>query len=108
MLARRDDQVFAREFLLLDPEKFGGYEALFYKTEIRRRHTKNFMTTIDRLMVMARNCDSDNGIIADTMAQTAHGLLYRRMRDNRPADMQVECADVDTADYEKILEHTRE
>ena len=108
MLARRDDQVFAREFLLLDPEKLGGYEALFYKTDIRRRHTKNFMTTFDRLMVMARNCDSDNGIIADTMAQTAHGLLYRRMRDNRPADMQVECADVDTADYEKILEHTRE
>jgi len=41
------------------------------------------------------------------MAQTAHGLLYRRMRDNRPADMQLEGADVDTADYEKILEHTR-
>ena len=106
MLARGDDQVFAREFLLLDPEEFGGYEALFYKTDIRRRHTKNFMTTFDRLMVMARDCDSDNGIIADTMAQTAHGLLYRRMRDHRPADMDVECSDVDTADYEKILEHT--
>lgn len=108
MLARRDDQVFAREFLLLDQDDYGGYEALFYKTEIRRRHTKNFMTTFDRLMLMAKNCDSENGIIADTLAQTGHGLLYNRMRDHRPEDMQVECPEVDTADYEKVLEFTRE
>lgn len=108
MLARRDDQVFAREFLLLDAGKYGGYEALFYKTEIRRRHTKNFMTTFDRLMVMARNCDSENGIIADTMAQTAHGLLYNRMRDHKPNDLQIDCAKIDTADYESILERTRD
>lgn len=108
MLARRDDQVFAREFLLLDPDKYGGYEALFYKTDIRRRHTKNFMTTFDRLMQMARNCDHENGIISDSLAQTAHGLLYRRMRDSRPDDMDIECDDVDTADYEQVLEHTRD
>lgn len=108
MLARRDDQVFAREFLLMDVEEYGGYEALFYKTKIRRRHTENFMMTFDRLMIMARNCDSDNKIIADTLAQTAHGLLYNRMRDNRPADMDVECAEVDTGDYEKVLDQIRE
>ncbi len=108
MLARRDDQVFAREFLLLDPEEYGGYEALFYKTEIRRRHTKNFMTTFDRLMLMARNCDSDNGIIADSLAQTGHGLLYTRMRDHQPEGQKIKCAEVDTADYEEILERTRD
>lgn len=108
MLARRDDQVFAREFLLLDPEEFGGYQALFYKTDIRRRHTKNFMRTFDRLMVMAKNCDNNNGIIADTLAQTAHGLLYNRMRDSRPDDMELDCEKVDTADYEEILERTRD
>ncbi len=106
MLARRDDQVFAREFLLLDAEDFGGYEELFYKTEIRRRHTKNFIKTFDRLMVMARNCDHENGIIADTLAQTAHGLLYNRMRENQPEKMKEECTPVDTADYEKVLERT--
>jgi DNA-binding XRE family transcriptional regulator len=107
MLARRDDQVFAREFLLFDAEKLGGFEALFYKTEIRRRHTTNFMRTFDRLMVMAENCDSANGIIADSLAQTAHGLLYNRMREHQPDELKVECTSIDTADYEKVLEQTR-
>jgi hypothetical protein len=107
MLARRDDQVFAREFLLFDAEKFGGYEALFYKTEIRGRHTTNFMRTFDRLMAMAQNCDSANGIITDSLAQTAHGLLYNRMREHQPDELKVECAPIDTEHYEKVLEQTR-
>ena len=106
MLARRDDQVFAREFLLMDTEEYGGFEALFYETDIRRRHTKNFMTTFDRLMLMAKNCDSENGIISDSLAQTAHGLLYNRMWDNQPEGMQVECSEVDTADYVEIIERS--
>ncbi len=84
MLARHDDQVFSREFLLLDAEDFGGYEALFYKTDIRRRHTRNFIRTFDRLMAMAKNCDSDSGIIADSLEKTAHGLLYSRMMEHQP------------------------
>ena len=108
MLARGDDQVFAREFLLLDAEDYGGYEELFYKTEIRRRHTRNFIRTFDRLMVMARNCDHENGIIADSLAQTAHGLLYNRMREHRPEELREECTPVDTADYEQVLERTRD
>ncbi len=84
MLATHDDQVFSREFMLLDAEEFGGYESLFYKTEIRRRHTRNYVSTFDRLMAMAENCDSANGIIANSLAQTAHGLLYNRMREHRP------------------------
>jgi DNA-binding XRE family transcriptional regulator len=108
MLARRDDQVFGREFLLLDADDYGGYESLFYKTEIRRRHTKNFIRTFTRLMVMAKECDADNGIIADSLAQTAHGLLYNRMIGARPDDLQAQSAAVDTADYEKILERTRD
>ena len=88
MLARQDDQVFSREFLLLDAEDFGGYEALFYKTDIRRRHTRNFIRTFDRLMEMAKNCDSESGIIADSLAKTAHGLLYTRMMEHQP-DTQI-------------------
>jgi len=107
MLARRDDQVFAREFLLLDAEDYGGYEELFYKTEIRRRHTRNFIRTFDRLMVMAENCDHENGIIADSLAQTAHGLLYNRMREHQPEELKEACRPVDTADYEKVLERTQ-
>jgi len=107
MLARRDDQVFAREFLLFDADDYGGYEALFYKTEIRRRHTSNFIRTFDRLMEMAKNCDSPNGIIAEAMAQTAHGLLYNQMRKNQPEELKIECEPVDTADYEKVFEQTQ-
>ena len=108
MLARRDDQVFAREFLSFDVAEFGGYEQLFYKTDIRRRHTRNFLATFDRLMLMAKNCDADNGIIADSLAQTAHGLLYNRMNKHQPDDLEVECTPVDTADYEEVLEQTRD
>jgi hypothetical protein len=108
MLARRDDQVFAREFLMFDADKFGGYQDLFYKTEIRRRHTKNFIKTFDRLMSMARNCDSDNGIIADSLAQTAHGLLYNRMTEYQPQDLKDARDPVDTADYEEVFEHSHD
>ena len=108
MLARRDDQVFSREFLLFDAEEFGGYEELFYKTKIRRRHTRNFMGTFDRLMAMAKDCDNANGIIADSLAQTAHGLLYNRMSEHQPDKEEVECTPVDTADYEKVFEQTRD
>jgi len=108
MLARRDNQVFAREFLLLDADDYGGWESLLYKTEIRRRHTKNFVRTFDRLMEMAKDCDADNGIIADSLAQTAHGLLYNRMIEHRPDESQTQSTSVDTADYEKILERTRD
>ena len=107
MLARRDDQVFAREFLLFDADDYGGYEALFYKTDIRRRHTRNFIRTFDRLMEMAKNCDSPNGIIAESMAQTAHGLLYNQMRKHQPKELEIDCEPVDTADYEKVFEQTR-
>jgi hypothetical protein len=108
MLARGDDQVFAREFLMSDLDKFGGYEALLYKTEIRRRHTKNFIRTFERLMAMARNCDSDNGIIADSLAQTAHGLLYNRMTEHQPDELKEKCEPVDTAGYEKVFEQTQD
>lgn len=107
MLARGDDQVFSREFLLLDSKEFGGFEALFYKTDIRRRHTKNFMRTFDRLIKMAKNCDSDNGIITDSLAQTAHGILYNRMLELQPPDLRAESEAVDTADYATVLERTQ-
>ena len=59
-------------------------------------------------MVMARNCDHENGIIADSLAQTAHGLLYNRMREHQPDELREECTQVDTADYEEVLERTRD
>ena len=107
MFARRDDQVFSREFLLFDADKYGGYAELFYKTEIRRRHSRNFVCTFDRLMEMAENCDSATGIIADSLEQTAHGILAKRMREHAPDDMNFDCVPLGSADYETVLEYTR-
>ena len=80
-----DCEVFARMFLsrsILD-----GYDLpdMFFGTEIRKRHTKNYMQTFERVRRLAQNCDVD-GIIDDSMTNNAFGLLYRRMLDYMPAD----------------------
>lgn len=79
--ANGDWGIFARQFLGVDFEEEGGLNALFYGTEVRRRHTQNFRDTFERLCRLARNCDVD-GIIEDTLKQTALGLLYQRMLDH--------------------------
>ena len=56
---------------------------LFYGTEIRRRHTENFLVGYDRLIELAKGCDTDN-IILDTLIYSAHGLLNIRMRELHP------------------------
>lgn len=104
MLTMRDDQVFTREFLLFDADEYGGYRDLFYKTEIRRRHSRNFMKTFDRLIAMAGDCDAANGIITDSLAQSAHGLLYNRMREHLPAELKEEWTPIDKCDHDKLRE----
>ena len=86
-VADGDCQVFARLFLTRG--FLGEWDAadLFYGTGIRRRHTKNYMRTFERLCRLAQNCDVD-GIIEDSLMQNAFGLLYLRMReaDREPKD----------------------
>lgn len=81
--ANGDYEVFARMFISMDFMEEGGLEELFYGTDIRKRHTKNFMRTFERLCRLAKNCDVD-GIIEDALMQNAFGLLYRRMREHAP------------------------
>ena len=76
--AKGDHTVFARLFLSRDFLGEGGLEELLYGTEIRARHSRNFMRNFERLCKLARNCDVD-GIIEDSLRQNAFGLLYRRM-----------------------------
>lgn len=81
--AASDYEVFARMFISQDYSEEGGLPELFCGTEIRRRHTKNFMRTFERLCRLANNCDVD-GIIEDSLMQNAFGLLYRRMQEYSP------------------------
>lgn len=82
-----DAEIFARQFLSMEYMEEGGIGSLLYDTEIRRRHTRNFRRTFERLVELARGCDVD-GIIVDTMNQSAFGLLYRQMSDYMPHDFR--------------------
>ena len=81
--AMGDYAVFARMFVSMDYSEEGGLKELLYGTEIRRKHTRNFRHTFERLLRLARNCDVD-GIIEDSLRQGALGLLYRRMLEHAP------------------------
>ena len=81
--AMSDSTIFARQFISLDFEEEGGLTEVLYGTEIRERHTRNFCRTFARLCRLAQNCDVD-GIIEDSLMQSAFGLLYIRMLDNAP------------------------
>ena len=83
--ANGDSEIFARQFMTIDYLEEGGLQALFYETEIRRKHTKNFLRTFSRLMRLAEGCDVD-GIISDSLRQSAFGLLVDRMRSYEPGD----------------------
>ncbi len=81
--ANGDNEIFARRFLSMDYLEEGGLPELLYGTEIRRGHCRNFRRTFERLLVFAGDCDVD-GIIVDSMQQTAFGLLYQRMELHLP------------------------
>lgn len=81
--ATGDFEIFARLFISVNYLEEGGLGELLYGTEIRRKHTRNFRRTYDRLLRLARNCDVD-GIIEDSLKGSAFGLLYRRMLENEP------------------------
>ena len=86
--ATGDSSIFARQFISLDFEEEGGLPALLYGTDIRVRHTHNFRCTFERLCRLAKNCDVD-GIIEDSLMQTAFGLLYQRMLEQAPDEHRV-------------------
>lgn len=79
-----DSEVFSRLFLTLAASEETNLKDLFYGTVIRRSHTDNFLVGFDRLIKMARGCDTDN-IILDSLLYSAHGLLNTRMREMHPS-----------------------
>ena len=84
-----DAEIFARQFLSMEYLDEGGIGSLLYDTEIRRRHTRNFRRTFERLVELGRGCDVD-GIIVDAMNQSAFGLLYQQMTAYMPDDFDTD------------------
>ena len=66
---------------------FAAAWPLSQETEIRRRHTDNFRHTFARLLRLAEGCDVD-GIITDSLRQSAFGLLDQRMESYQPASTE--------------------
>ena len=85
-MAAGDCEVFARMFISMDFLEEGGLPELLYGTDIRIRHSTNFVRTFERLLRLAKNCDVD-GIIEDSLMQSAFGLFYLRILKHRPADL---------------------
>ncbi|PCJ26870.1 MAG: hypothetical protein COA96_04375 [SAR86 cluster bacterium] len=81
--ASGDVEVFSRLFLTMQGAEPPDFLDLFYGTEIRRRHTENFLVSYDRLCELAKGCDTDN-IILDSLIYSAHGLLNIRLRELHP------------------------
>ena len=82
-----DHEIFARQFMSLDFLEEGGLQPLLYETDIRRRHTRNFRRTYERLVDLAAGCDV-GGIIVDSLHQSAFGLLYQRSEEYMPGDVR--------------------
>jgi hypothetical protein len=76
-----DLEAFSRRLLELhimmnDPqEQFD----LFYGTEVRARHTNNFIFTFERMMKRAASVDVEN-LIVDALSASGHGFLYRILK----------------------------
>lgn len=79
-----DYEVWSRMFItLLANDTETTAEELYFGTEIRRSHTDNFIAGFERLLDLARECDTDN-LIVDSLVVSAHGLLASRMREMHP------------------------
>jgi len=77
-LYKGDPEIFSRLLLTTHVTAADSTERfeLFYGTEIRARHTNNFIFTLERLQERAREADSD-GILEDLIVGSAHGFVYK-------------------------------
>ena len=98
--ASGDYEVFSRLFLTMSGNPDVSLEDLLYGTDIRQRHTNNFIVGFDRLLKLARECDTDH-IIQDALIYSAHGLLNIRMRELHPT---VKFAPIETTNATAYLE----
>ena len=98
-----DSEVFSRMFLTMGGQPEIDYDDLFYGTEIRRNHSENFLVGFDRLIKLAKECDTDN-IILDSLVISAHGLLNLRMRELHPTIKFEEITLTNTQKYLESME----
>ena len=76
-----DNEAFSRRLLTANLRMDSEEEKLelFYGTEVRARHTNNFIFTFERLCDRATGVDTEN-MIVDSVRASGHGFLYRIMK----------------------------
>ena len=90
-LSQNDPEVFSRRMLethVQQPTEAARFR-MFYGTEVRARHTNNFINVFERLIARAREVDSDQ-LIYDALHSTSHGLVYaiaKRHQANAPPEL---------------------
>lgn len=79
-----ESSLFSRRLLLLlfQQDQEADARDLLYGTEIRRRHSEDFIRSFERLLASAKGCDPD-GMIVDALHGSAQGRLYRMMSEYR-------------------------
>jgi len=91
-MGQSDPEVFTRRLLELHLTLTDDVSrlALFYGTEVRARHTNNFLFTFERLLARAGAVDADQ-MIRDSLYGAGHGLLYqiaKRHQSNAPEELR--------------------
>jgi hypothetical protein len=81
-MANGDVELFVRRFLFINGGDEQNMQELLYGTEIRRRHSNNFITQFGRLVENAKACDSD-GMLVDAICDGALGRLFEIMVHNK-------------------------
>ena len=81
--AKGDPGLFVRKMISLcaqtreDPK---AIKELLFGTEIRIRHTENFIATFDKLLDSAREVDQNDMVVNALLFGSSMGMLYRIMR----------------------------
>lgn len=75
-----DYSIFARSILSLRFDNQGNavdINDIFFATEIRKRHTANFIRIFENLLAEAKDCDPKGSIREAMLEGTAFGILYK-------------------------------
>lgn len=101
-----DSEVFSRLFLTMGGSADVDFADLYYGTEIRKRHSDNFLVGFDRLVELAKGCDTDK-IILDTLINSAHGMLNVSLRRLHPNVKFEDIVGTDSVEYLDRMINTR-
>ncbi len=105
--AHGDASLFVRKMVALSVlynDQPGGLQDIFFGTEIRQRHSTNFVETFKKLLSSAEAVDHDDMVVNALLYGSPSGLLYRIIRHLQGKDEMNPITGITTApELEKII-----